>query len=47
VLTTGWTVWNGIADITAATGTYIMVAEVLTADNKVKKLGSQVVTAKA
>ena len=47
VLTTGWTAWNGIADVTAATGTYIMVAEVLTADNKIKKLGSQVVTAKA
>lgn len=47
VLTTGWTAWNGIADVTAATGTYIMVAEVLTANNKVKKLGSQIVTAKA
>jgi hypothetical protein len=47
VLITGWTAWNGVADVTAATGTYIMVAEVLTADNKIKKLGTQVVTAKA
>jgi len=47
ILTTGWTSWNGIADITAATGTYIMVAEVLTADNKIKKLGTQIVNAKA
>ena len=47
VLTTGWTTWNGTSDITATTGTYIMIAEVLTADNKIKKLGTQIVTAKA
>jgi len=38
VLTTGWTVWNGTADIEATDGQQIVVSEV-DADNKAKKAG--------
>lgn len=44
-LTTGWTAWDGTADITAATGQKIVVAEV-TAGNEARKAGSATVTAK-
>ena len=46
VLSTGWTSWTG-ADITATTGQYITVAVVTTSDNKAKRVGSCMVTAKA
>lgn len=46
VLTTGWTDWDGSADITAATGKIIVVAEV-DQGNQCKKVGSATVTAKA
>ncbi len=45
VATTGWSTWDGTAEITATTGQVITIVEVLTADNKVKKTGSQTVTA--
>lgn len=45
VLTTGWTSWDGSADITATTGQYITVAVVVTASNKAKAAGSVMVTA--
>lgn len=47
VLTTGWTSWDGSADITATTGQYITVAVVVTASNKAKAAGSVMVTATA
>jgi hypothetical protein len=47
VLTTGWTAWNGSAEIVAATGKKIVLAEVVTADNKCKKIGAATVTAHA
>lgn len=43
---TGWTVWNGTADITATTGHKIAVIEI-DSQNKAKKGGLAVVTAKA
>lgn len=46
VLTTGWTAWDGTADITATTGQKIVVAEV-DSNNKAKKAGITTVTAKA
>lgn len=47
VLTTGWTSWDGSADITATTGQYITVAVVVTASNKAMAAGSVMVTAAA
>lgn len=46
VCTTGYTVWDGTADITAATGQKIVVVEV-DSNNKAKKGGITTVTAKA
>ena len=43
---TGWTAWNGVADITATTGNKISVCEVGN-DGKVKRYGTASVTAKA
>lgn len=45
VLTTGWTVWNGTAEIVATTGNKIVIAEV-DADNKAKAAGEATVTSK-
>lgn len=44
VLATGWTTWDGSADITATTGNQIVIAEVETATNKAKKAGIAIVT---
>jgi len=44
--TTGWTAWDGAADITAASGKTITIAEV-TADSEARKAGHAVATAKA
>ncbi len=44
VLTTGWTAWDGSADITATTGNQIVIAEIETATNKAKKAGRATVT---
>lgn len=44
VLTTGWTAWDGEADITAATGTFITVAEI-DGDSRAMKIGSVEVVA--
>lgn len=46
VLTTGWTTWDGVADITATAGQKIVVAEVDT-DNKAKKAGVASIVVKA
>lgn len=46
VLTTGWTTWNGTADITATDGQQIVIAEV-DVDNKAKKAGIATVEAAA
>lgn len=46
VLTTGWSAWDGTADITAATGHKIVVVEV-NAANECKAVGEATVTAKA
>ncbi len=43
VLTTGWTAWNGIDEITATDGHYIVVAEVVTATNACVKVGKAVI----
>lgn len=45
-LTTGWTAWNGTADITAATGKELVVAYIDSA-NKAKAAGKVTVVAKA
>lgn len=45
VLTTGWSAWNGVVNIAAATGDQIVIAEVETASNKAKKAGRATVTA--
>lgn len=42
-----WTDWDGVSDITAATGNEIVIAEVSTYDNLAKKAGKATVTAKA
>ena len=42
----GWTVWDGVSDITATTGHKISVCEVGT-DGKVKRYGTTTVTSKA
>ena len=47
VLTTGWTSWDGSAEITATTGQIITVAVVKTSDNKAKAAGHVMVTATA
>ena len=47
VLTTGWTSWDGSADIAATTGQYITVAVVTTSNNKAQAAGSVMVTATA
>lgn len=47
VLTTGWSSWDGSADIVATTGQYITLAVVVTASNKAKAAGSVMVTATA
>jgi hypothetical protein len=46
VLTTGWTAWNGTADITATTGNKIAIVEV-DASNQAKAYGEVAVTSKA
>lgn len=46
VLTTGWTVWDGVSDITAITGNEIAIAEV-DSDNKCKNVGKATVVSKA
>lgn len=46
VLTTGWTVWDGVSDITATTGNEIAIAEV-DSDNKCKNVGKATVVSKA
>lgn len=43
---TGWSSWNGSADITAATGKILTLVEA-TSDNKVRKAGTVTVTAHA
>lgn len=45
VLTTGWTAWDGTAELTATTGNQIVIAEVETGTNKAKKAGRATVTA--
>jgi hypothetical protein len=45
--TTGWTTWDGTADITATTGHQIVVVEVVTATNLARKAGRQIVTSLA
>ncbi len=45
VLTTGWTAWDGSAEITAVTGDQIVIAEIETSSNKAKKGGIAEVTA--
>ena len=47
VLTTGWTVWDGDADITATTGDQIVVAIVTTATNACVAAGRTIVVSKA
>jgi hypothetical protein len=44
-LTTGWTSWNGSAEITAETGQEIVIAEVVTSTSKARKAGKATVTA--
>lgn len=44
VLTIGWTVWDGMGEITATTGQKIVIAEVETSSNKAKKAGITTVT---
>jgi hypothetical protein len=44
VCTTGWTAWDGSAEIVAASDDEIVIIEILTADNKAKKAGKQTVT---
>jgi len=44
ILTTGWTAWDGTADITAVTGNKIVVVEIVTATNAAVKAGIQTVT---
>jgi len=44
ILTTGWTAWDGTAEITAATGNKIVVAEIVTATNAAAKAGIATVT---
>lgn len=46
ILTTGYTVWNGTADITATTGNQILVVEI-DSTSKAKKAGIATVAAKA
>lgn len=46
VCTTGWNVWDGVADITAAAGQKIVIVE-LDANNKAKKAGITTVISKA
>ncbi|AGK95403.1 phage major capsid protein [Clostridium pasteurianum] len=46
VLTTGWTTWDGIAEITATTGNRIVIAEV-DASNQAKAIGEATVTSMA
>lgn len=45
VLTTGYSTWDGVADLTATTGNEIMVVEV-DSSNKAKKVGKTTVTSK-
>lgn len=47
ILTTGWTAWDGSADITAVTGNKIVIAEIVTATNAAVKAGIQTVTSMA
>lgn len=47
VLTTGYTAWDGSADVTATTGNKILIVEVVTATNVVVKAGIATVTSKA
>lgn len=46
VCTTGYTAWDGTADITATTGQKIVIVEV-DANNKAKKGGLTTITSKA
>ena len=45
VLTTGWTAWDGVSEITATTGHKIVVAEV-DASNQAKAVGEATITSK-
>lgn len=47
VLTTGWTAWDGDAEIVATTGHQIVIAEVVTATNAARKAGRATVTSMA
>lgn len=47
VCTTGWTTWDGAANIAATTGHEIVIVELETATNKAKKAGKAIVTSKA
>lgn len=46
IATTGFTAWDGVADITAKTGDEILIIEV-DASNKILKAGKTTVTSKA
>jgi len=46
ILTSGWTAWNGTADITATTGNKIVIVEV-NAANECQAMGETTVTSKA
>ena len=47
VLTTGWSAWDGSADVTATTGNQIVVATVTTATNACVRAGRDTVKSKA
>ena len=47
VLTTGWTAWDGLADVTATTGNQIVVATVTTATNATVYAGRDTVKSKS
>lgn len=47
VLTTGWTAWDGAADVTATTGDEIVVALITTATDACVRAGKDVVKSKA
>jgi len=47
VCTTGWTAWDGAANIVATTGQDIIIVEVVTSTNKAQLAGVAVVTSKA
>ncbi len=47
VLTTGWTAWAGVIELTATTGDEIVIAEVTTSDKLARKAGKDTVISKA